>query len=99
MEFPQKRNEPYMKPQGTRPTKVIASAILQDGHVWTGKRHPELIKQVMQDTGKYVSQDQQGFWTDDDRFVMRTAAAALARRYGQVGEEFKRRELLSEDVW
>lgn len=94
------RNEKYIDPEGTRPTKLVAAAILQDGRIWTGARHGNLIPQVIEDGGTRVTQDQQGFLTDDNRFVRRAAGMAIAIRYGQVvqGKTISR-DLTSEDLW
>ncbi|UCG94500.1 MAG: hypothetical protein JSW13_01710 [Candidatus Aerophobus sp.] len=95
------RGVDYKAPEGTEPTKIVAAAVLQDGKVWAGRRHFELIWQIKDDGGEYVSQDQQGFWTDDGRFVRRVAAMGIARESGQVvkGETINPRELFSEDLW
>ena len=95
------RNIVYNAPQGkSRPTSLVASAVLVDGKVWTGKRHHTLIQQVAEDTDGYVRQDQQGFWTDDNRFVMRLAAKTVAIRNGQIKEsDMKSKTLTSEDLW
>ena len=77
----------YEAPTESRSTRIVAAAILQNGRVWTGRRHFELIQQVKEDGGERVSQDQQGFWTDDDRFVMRTAALTVAIMHGQIEEK------------
>jgi len=96
-----KRGEEYIPPTGDRPTKIVASAIYQNGKVWIGKRHCDLIHQVKEDGGEYVAQDQQGFWTESNRFVMRAAGYALALRYEQVKKEnlINKHILTSEDLW
>jgi len=77
----------------------VAAAILHNGRIWTGRRHAELISQIIQEyPDDHVYHDEQGFWTDDDRFVMRTAAAAIAVRYGQLPKDFNK-TLLSEYLW
>lgn len=94
------RNVPYVAPEDTRPTRLVAAAVLQDDHVWTGIRHGWIIPIVFEDTGKSVYQDQQGFWTDDNRFVMRTAAQGIAWRHGQISKDFPHNKtLLSEYLW
>ena len=91
----------YIKPEGTTPTKLVAAAVLQDGKVWTGERHWTLIHKAHKVSGRMVRSDEQGFWTDDDRFVMRKAGMALALRNGQVEREnlISKRTLMSEDLW
>lgn len=95
------RNVKYEAPEGTRPTRLVASAVLVNGYVWVGKRHSTLIQQVAEDTDGYVRQDQQGFWTDDNRFVMRKAGMAVALQHGQVKREdlINKSVLTSEDLW
>ena len=97
----EKRNEIYADPAGGRPTRLVASAVLQDGRIWVGKRHFELIRQIKEDGGKPVRQDQQGFWTDDCRFVMRKAALSFAIGCGQIKEDdlVNKCILTSEDLW
>jgi len=101
MDFIEKRNEPYEQPTGSEPTRIVAAAILQNGRVWTGKRHGLIIPIVFKDTGEKVTQDQQGFWTDDNRFVRRVAAMTIALEHGQVvkGKTINSRDLFSEDLW
>ena len=94
------RNIVYNKLDNTRPTKIVAAAVLKDGYVWTGLRHAELIHQVFEDTGKRVFQEEQGFWTDDNRFVMREAAAQVAWKAGQLPKDYPcNKVLLSEYLW
>jgi hypothetical protein len=92
-----KRNEVYVEPT-TRPTRLVWSAVLQDGKIWTGKRHGLIIPIVFGDTGKRVNQDQQGFLTDDGWFVSRKAGEQIAWESGQIPKDFKG-TLLSEDLW
>lgn len=92
------RNKPYVVPEGTRPTKIVAAAILQNGKVWIGRRHAEIIPQLIEDSGEYVTH-QQGFWTDDNRFVTRTVARAIAISAGQIEMEASNTTLLSEYLW
>ena len=65
------------------------------------RRHFELIQQVILDGGEKVLRDQQGFWTDDNRFVMRPAALTVAIRNGQITEDqlINKGVLTSEDLW
>lgn len=94
------RNVPYTRPQDTRPTRIVRAAVLQDGHVWTGWRHYQLIHQIIKDTHKTVTQDMQGFWTDDNRFVRRVAAGPIAWKAGQLSDDYPHdKTLLSEYLW
>lgn len=96
------RNAPYTPPGAfVRPTRIVAACVLQDGRIWTGRRHAEIIPVVYKDTGKSVIQDEQGFWTDTGHFASRTAARAIAVRYGQISRETKTihpDKLFSEDM-
>ena len=103
MDFiPTKRNEEYVTPKGTKPTKVVAAAILHDGRIWTGARHSDLIYKAVRDNPDIdpfrITQDEQGFLTDDGRFVSRAAAKAIAWKAGQIREDDDR-ALLSEHLW
>jgi len=96
------RNQLYEAPEGTKPTRLVASALLVDGYIWTGKRHFQLIRQVRADTKKKVVRDHQGFWTDDGRFVSRKAGLAIAISEGQIeGKQdlINPAVLTSEDLW
>ena len=103
-EIPEIDNELYKPYVGhTRPTKIVAAAILVDGYLWTGERHFELIQKAAEKDGVPIpiKQDQQGFWTDDGRFVSRSTALKIALLHGQVKEEdlITKGKLLSEDLW
>jgi hypothetical protein len=93
------RNIPYTKPQGTIPTKLVASAVLKNGRVWTGLRHAHAMRDAWDDGVGYISQDDQGFWTDDNRFVSRKAAEGIAIKAGQLSPDFNKHTLLSEYLW
>ena len=79
----------------------MAAAILQDGEVWTGRRHHEIIHEIVDITGVKPVTGEQGFWTDDGWFVRRVPALHIAAEHGQVvlGETMHKRELFSEDLW
>ena len=93
-----KRNEEYAPNSDSSPTRIVASAVLQEGHLWTARRHHEIIKTVFNDTWKRVTQDQQGFLTDTGHFVTRDEAKLIACRNGQLQKDFDK-TLLSEDLW
>lgn len=79
--------------------KIAAAAILERGRVWTGTRHHLIIRDIVEARGKeegYVS-GEQGFVTDDGRFVEREEAAKIAFEAGQIPEPKK--YLFSEDVF
>jgi len=94
------RNQKYICPDETRPTKIVAAAILHKGNIWTGRSHGDLIFQILIDTdGDYFPiGEEQGFLTDDNRFVTRSAAKHIAIKAGQLPEGYKY-ILTSEDLW
>ena len=100
-QFDARNGEPYERPEGTKPTMIIAASILQDGRVWTGRRHGDMTRRVKDSTGNTVRRDEQGFWTDDQRHIMRKAAEAIARGNGQIAKDAKLKGnfLSSEDLW
>lgn len=97
------RNIPYNPPPLVRPTEIVASAILVEGRIWTGKRHYTLIQQAVEDLGEgtKVFQEQQGFWTNDNRFLTRKQALAIVLSNGQLKREdmINKGVLTSEDLW
>lgn len=79
--------------------KIAAAAILERGQVWTGMRHHLIMRDIVKARGEaegYVG-GEQGFVTDDGRFVGREEAAAIAFAAGQIPEPKKC--LFSEDVF
>lgn len=75
------------------------------GIVLCGWRHRNIIAQMQATMGlrtvergeNSVGEYEQGFLTNDNRFVNRSEAADIALQSGQIEE--KRRYLFSEDVW
>lgn len=78
--------------------KIVEAAILEGGRVWTGKRHHLIIRAIVADLGVDVIPvtGEQGFVTDDGRFVGREEAAKIAFDAGQVTE--RKEYLFSEDL-
>jgi len=78
--------------------RIKAAAIrLQDGRVFTGRMHGDIIqgfpgKVKREDTVRVTN----GFVTDEDRFVSRREALDIAKAAGQVPVSLK--ELFSEDL-
>ncbi len=82
--------------------KIVASAILFEGKVYTGKRHDNCIRTIINETGvkKVGGQHPQGFVTDTGRFITREEGAKLALASGQIKElKFNTKKLFSEDLW
>lgn len=102
--FEYRSGETYVRPENTRPTCIRAAAILtKDNKIWTGKRHSDIISKIHMETHEYVSYSdtQQGFLSDDGRFLNRTQAMAVAHQAKQLIKEktLHPRELFSEDLW
>lgn len=81
-------------------SRIVAAAVNHGGKIWTGKRHAEIMGEIWAKEGStqtYISQDAQGFITDDGEFVNRFQAGAIAFRSGQTATRKER--LLSEHLW
>ena len=91
-------NQKYVTPEGTKPTRLVASAILKDGRIWVGERHGNLIPLAYDVVGERIMQEDQGFYTDDCRFVTRKQGEAIAKKNGQLPLTHKG-TLLSEHLW
>jgi len=81
---------------------IIKAAILQDGVVYTGHRHSDVIRDMIMlyDTVyKYASI--QGFVTDTDQFLNRVDALDHFIKAGQksVSGPFRANQLSSEDLY
>ena len=68
---------------------VREAAILQDGKIYTGKRHDIIISQIVRKTGKKPVTGEQGFVTNSGRFVSREEAAQIAFASGQIKKQKK----------
>ena len=79
--------------------KIVAAAINERGKVWTGRRHHEIIREIVDTRGRAEGAvyGEQGFLADDGRFVGREEAAKIAFEAGQI-QVFKN-ILYSEDVF
>jgi hypothetical protein len=65
--------------------KIVSSAILHKGVIYTGKRHHNCIATIKAETGdRTPDSDPQGFLTDQNRFVDRVEGAKLALANGQI---------------
>jgi hypothetical protein len=90
---------PWKNRQDAGPMKITAAAILERGRVWTGLRHHEIIRDIVAELGLEAAPilGEQGFVTDDGRFVEREEAAKIAFAAGQIPGPKK--VLFSEDIF
>lgn len=80
--------------------RITAAAIVQDGQMFTGRRHHEIISMIVRHMGIRPVTGKQGFVTNEGRFVDRKEAARIALEAGQVKElKSGSGELFSEDLW
>ncbi len=75
-----------------------------DGKVWTGRRHSNVFRKILDEEGEQtiVSHEFfiQGFVTDDGRFVDRHEAFGIAKECGQIkAEPWAEPTLMSEDLY
>lgn len=78
---------------------ITAAAIRQNGRIWTGRRHGQMIPKVFKETGQKVLSHHQGFVLDTGEFVTRAEAARIALGNGQVASLRIPGELFSEELW
>lgn len=79
---------------------IVLAACKRYGVVYTGKRHAQIIKDMV-DIHKCtppIRQDEQGFVDEDGRFYTRLQAEEIAIETGQIPKDF-RGVLLSEHLW
>ena len=108
------RGEPYNHETACsfgRPKHLRSAAILYKDRIWTGDRHCNIIRMIHEDLGGdtipydkqgeiiHLSGDCQGFLTDNNIFAWRPAATAIARKGGQLPEDWSRNTVFSEDLW
>ncbi len=80
--------------------KIRSAAIIHDGLTFEGRRHGEIMRDIVDSTGATKVIGQQGFVTNLGRFVDRKEAATIAISSGQIEElRFSKTELFSEDLW
>lgn len=78
--------------------RIASAAIWQDGKVYTGKNHAELISEIYSTINRRVDAVQ-GFVTECGAFVDREMALEIARAAGQVVRKHgSPTELYSEDL-
>jgi hypothetical protein len=63
---------------------IVAAAIRQNGLVWTGRRHAEIISTMIDAGLPTPIIGEQGFVDDKDNFLDRHAAAEHAIACGQI---------------
>ena len=81
---------------------IKEAAILHEGKLYTGKRHCNVIRNIIAETNcKHVGgKSVQGFITDTGEFVSREEAAKIALACGQIKAlKFSTKELFSEDLY
>jgi hypothetical protein len=74
---------------------IKAAAIKVGDKVYTGFRHAHII--IDNKFEVIITQEMQGFVTDDDKFINREEAAKIAYECGQINKP--KRELFSEDIF
>jgi hypothetical protein len=73
---------------------IKEAAIRKDGEVFTGKYHSDIISRAR--PFGYLRNGEQGFMTDDGKFVSREEAAKIAFECEQISES--KDKLFSEDL-
>ena len=81
---------------------IVQAALKIDGKIWKGCnkcRHSDLIKQyiITTENVELITNEMQGFLTDDGTFLNRKQAAEHAYINGQIPEQ--QETLISEDLW
>lgn len=80
-------------------SRIRSAAILQDGVIYIGRRHNEIISEIVTSTGISPVTGEQGFVTENGEFVNRKRAARIAYESGQVKElKWPRLGLFSEEL-
>lgn len=82
---------------------VAAAAIRQNGVIYTGVHHHQIIHQIVTVTGIKPCTGEQGFIDDKGNFLTREQAAQLALKSGQLKQprypNDPNPQLFSEDLW
>lgn len=78
---------------------IKAAAIMINGKIYTDDRHFRIIPVALKDNPNIglITQEMQGFVTDDGKFVDREEAAKIAYECGQIKEP--KNTLFSEDIF
>jgi hypothetical protein len=79
--------------------RVKEAAIMHDGVIWTGRRHSDVIRKIIDQCGREAApvRGAQGFITECGKFLDRKDAAKVAFEAGQVPELHP--ILMSEDLY
>jgi hypothetical protein len=79
--------------------RIKEAAIMHDGKIWTGRRHSDVIRKIVEELGRQAAPVRgiQGFVTECGKFLDRREAAKVAFEAGQVKELFP--ILMSEDLY
>ena len=79
--------------------RVKEAAIMHDGAIWTGHRHHNVIKKIVDECGMQAAPvlGEQGFVTECGKFLSRKDAAQVAFEAGQI--PVLKKELFSEDLY
>jgi hypothetical protein len=77
--------------------RIVAAALREDGIVLTGAHHHHIIRYAAPLLGKKAVGREQGFITNENRFVGREEAAKIAFAARQIEQE--KDILFSEDLW
>jgi hypothetical protein len=67
---------------------IKSAAIKVNDKIYTGHRHYQIIPVALENNPEisYITQNMQGFVTDNGEFVDREVAAKIAYQYGQIKE-------------
>lgn len=79
--------------------KIKEAAIMHEGKVFTGRRHHNVIKKIVDECGMQAAPvlGEQGFVTECGKFLSREDAAKVAFEAGQIPA--LKKELFSEDLY
>ncbi|MEK6882298.1 MAG: hypothetical protein AABY22_21950 [Nanoarchaeota archaeon] len=79
---------------------IEESAIRRNGVVWTGRRHHEIIKTIIETLDIKRVDGEQGFVTNDGVFVDRQEGGRIALACGQIKNlKYHKTKLFSEDIF
>jgi len=79
--------------------RIKEAAMLRQGVIWTGRRHHNIIHDIVTKTGERPAKGIQGFITDEGKFVDRKEGARIALESGQIAKLKWPPDLYSEDLY